>query len=219
MQLSDDLLFEYFLPYKNLIVFLSGPSFAKEIMEEQITLVTLAGISRDTLIKTSSMLKCSYFRALLSHDIKGVLLGGSLKNILAIAAGIIEGLGFNHNTRAAMITIGIQEMLKFGKVFNANPQTFYGLSGIGDLILTTTGELSRNKQFGLEVSKGERMPDDIINASSNVIEGYKTTKAIYLLAEKYHIDAPIFKGIYEVLYNQKDSKKVISRLMSLPVTF
>lgn len=218
LELSDDLLFDLFPYYKDYITFLSGPSFAKEIMQEHITLVTIAGKSKTILTKVSNILDTEFFKALPSYDIKGVLLGGALKNVLAIAGGIIEGLGYNHNTRAAMITRGIVEMLRFGKVFNARPETFYGLSGMGDLILTTTGELSRNKQFGLEIAKG-RKAKDIIDSKRTVVEGYKTTLAAHLLCEKYDIRARIFNGLYEVLYNHQDPKIVITEIMKTPAKF
>lgn len=218
LELSDDLFFDYFPHYRDLITFLSGPSFAKEIMQEQITLVTIGGRSRKVLSQISHMLDTSYFKALPSYDVKGILLGGALKNVLAIAGGIIEGFGYNHNTRAAMITRGIVEMLRFGKVYNARPETFYGLSGMGDLILTTTGGLSRNKQFGLEIAKG-RKPIDIINSQRTVVEGYKTTKAAHLLSEKYEIRARIFNGLYEVLYNEVPANEIITMLMNTPAKF
>ncbi|MAE57698.1 MAG: glycerol-3-phosphate dehydrogenase [Halobacteriovorax sp.] len=218
LELSDDLFFDYFPHYRDLITFLSGPSFAKEIMQEQITLVTIGGRSRKVLSQISHMLDTSYFKALPSYDVKGILLGGALKNVLAIAGGIIEGFGYNHNTRAAMITRGIVEMLRFGKVYNARPETFYGLSGMGDLILTTTGGLSRNKQFGLEIAKG-RKPIEIINSQRTVVEGYKTTKAAHLLSEKYEIRARIFNGLYEVLYNEVPANEVITMLMNTPAKF
>ena len=218
LELSDDLFFEFFPHHKDQITFLSGPSFAKEIMQEQITLVTIGGRSRKVLNQVAHMLDTPYFKALPSYDIKGILLGGALKNVLAIAGGIIEGFGYNHNTRAAMITRGIVEMLRFGKVFNARPETFYGLSGMGDLILTTTGGLSRNKQFGLEIAKG-RKPLEIINSQRTVVEGYKTTKATHLLCEKYEIRARIFNGLYEVLYNEVPADEVITMLMNTPAKF
>lgn len=218
LELSDDLFNDFFPQFKDNITFLSGPSFAQEIMEKQITLVTIAGRSKKVLMNVATMLETPYFKALPNYDIKGVLLGGALKNVLAIAGGIVEGLGFNHNTRAAMITRGIVEMLRFGKVFNARPETFYGLSGMGDLILTTTGGLSRNKTFGLEIAKG-RKPLDIINSQRTVVEGYKTTKAAFLLAQKYEIRARIFTGLYDVLYNDANVEEVLSNLMSAPTKF
>ncbi len=218
LELSDDLFFDTFPQFKENFTFLSGPSFAHEIMQKQITLVTLAGRSKRVLEKVTAMTNTDYFKILPSYDVKGVLLGGALKNILAIAGGIIEGLGFNHNTRAAMITRGIAEMLRFGKVYNARPDTFYGLSGMGDLILTTTGDLSRNKSFGLEIAKG-RSPEEIIKGQRQVVEGYKTAKAVHLVSEKYDVRAQIFNGVYEVLYENKKPEEVISRIMRSPSKF
>lgn len=218
LELPDDLYFEIFPRHKDLFTFLSGPSFASEIMDKQITLASLAGRSRPVLVQVADMLSCAYFKVFLAYDIKGVLLGGALKNILAIAGGIIEGLGYNHNTRAAMITRGIAEMLRYGKVFNARPETFYGLSGMGDLILTTTGDLSRNKTFGMELAKG-RKAKEIIESQRSVVEGYKTALAAHRLSEKYEIRARIFNGIYEVLYEDKVPRAIIENLMMLPAKF
>ena len=152
--LADDIFFQLWPEHRHLFVFLSGPSFAGEIMQRQITLVTLAGESRQQLARVSPMFETGYFKVLGSDDIKGVLLGGALKNVIAIAGGIIEGLGYSTNTRAAMITRGIAEMLKFAPFYGAKAETFYGLSGMGDLILTTSGGLSRNKRYGLALASG-----------------------------------------------------------------
>lgn len=218
LELSDDLLFDTYPHFKEYFCFLSGPSFAHEIMQEQITLVTIAGRSKIVLEKVIAMVGTPYFKALASYDIKGVLLGGALKNILAIAGGVIEGLGYNHNTRAAMITRGIAEMLRFGMVYNARSETFYGLSGMGDLILTTTGDLSRNKTFGLELAKG-RKASDIIASQRTVVEGYKTAKAVHFISERYEIRAQIFNGVYDVLYLNHPPKDVITRIMRTPSKF
>lgn len=218
LELSDDLFFDMYPHFKDHFCFLSGPSFAHEIMQEQITLVTLAGRSKKVLEEVSLMMNTSSFKVLASYDIKGVLLGGALKNILAIAGGVIEGLGYNHNTRAAMITRGIAEMLRFGAVYNARPETFYGLSGMGDLILTTTGDLSRNKTFGLELAKG-RKAEEIIKSQRSVVEGYKTAKAAHFISEQFDIRAQIFNGVYGVLYNDLDPREVITKLMRSPGRF
>ncbi|MFZ4712083.1 MAG: NAD(P)H-dependent glycerol-3-phosphate dehydrogenase [Bacteriovoracaceae bacterium] len=218
LELPDDLFFDVFKEFKDQFSFLSGPSFAQEILDEQITIVSLAGRSHRHLVAVGEMLQTDFFKVFQSYDVKGVLLGGALKNILAIAGGIIEGLGYNHNTRAAMITRGIVEMLRFGQVYNARPETFYGLSGMGDLILTTTGELSRNKSFGIEIAKG-RKPQDIIAQQRTVVEGYKTTKAAFLLSEKYEIRARIFQGLYHVLYENASPNEVIKELMKSPSKF
>ncbi len=216
--LADDILFDIFHLHKEKFAFLSGPSFAKEIVEKQITMVSLASTSRDTLEDVVGKIQTDFFKVLPTYDIKGVLLGGALKNILAIAGGLAEGLGFNHNTRAALITRGIVEMLKFGKVYNARPETFYGLSGMGDLILTTTGDLSRNKSFGRELAKG-RSAKEIIEESKHVVEGYKTTKAVHLLSEKYKISARLFAGMYEILFNDVAPEEMVKHLMSVPIEF
>jgi glycerol-3-phosphate dehydrogenase (NAD(P)+) len=218
LELSDDLFYDTYPLFKEYFCFLSGPSFAHEIMQNQITLVALAGRSKKILEQVIHMMNTDYFKILASYDVKGLLLGGALKNVLAIAGGIIEGLGYNHNTRAAMITRGIAEMLRFGRVYNARPETFYGLSGMGDLILTTTGDLSRNKTFGMEIAKGRR-PSDIIKAQRSVVEGYKTSKAIHLLSEKYDVRARIFNGVYDVLYEEHNPNEVISKIMLSPSRF
>lgn len=218
LELSDDLFFDMYPHFKDYFCFLSGPSFAHEIMQEQITLVTLAGRSKKVLEEVSAMVNTNSFKVLASYDIKGVLLGGALKNILAIAGGVIEGLGYNHNTRAAMITRGIAEMLRFGAVYNARPETFYGLSGMGDLILTTTGDLSRNKTFGLELAKG-RKAEEIIASQRSVVEGYKTAKAAHFISEQFDIRAQIFNGVYGVLYNDLEPREVITKLMGTPGRF
>lgn len=217
LELSDDLFNEFFSKYQDQITYLSGPSFAKEIVDKQVTIVAIAGKNPDVLLDVCQKMGTSYFKAMPTYDIKGVLLGGALKNILAIAGGMLEGLGFNHNTRAAMITRGINEMLRFGKVFNARPETFYSFAGMGDLILTTTSSLSRNKTFGLEIAKSEKSPQEIIDSQRSVVEGYKTTKAAYNLAKKYKIRAPLFDGVYQVLYNDVDPSVVLAKLMKMPI--
>ena len=218
LELADDLFFDLFPKHRELFTFLSGPSFAKEIMEKQITLVTLAGRSRKNIQDVTNMLETPFFKCLGSYDIKGVLLGGALKNVIAIAGGIIEGLGYNHNTRAALITRAIAEMLRFGQVYNARPETFYGLSGMGDLILTTTGGLSRNKQFGMELAKG-RSAIDIISSQRTVVEGYKTAMAVHRVAEKYEVRSRIFNAVYKVLYENAEIKNMIGEVMTAPSKF
>jgi glycerol-3-phosphate dehydrogenase (NAD(P)+) len=218
LRLPDELYCSFFEDFKSQFMYLSGPSFAKEILAKQITLVSLAGENKDLLLKSCELLGTDFFKAMPTTDVKGVLLGGALKNVIAIAGGIMEGLGYNHNTRAALITRGIVEMLRFGQIFGARPDTFYGPSGMGDLILTTTGELSRNKAFGMEIAKG-KSPDEIISSTKSVVEGYKTTKAAFFLAQKKGIRARIFSGLYEVLYLGADPKEVIQNLMNLPPKF
>lgn len=214
----DDLFFQYFPENKDQFCFLSGPSFAKEIIDRQITIVSLAGNNKSLLLDACQMIQTDYFKAFPTTDIKGVLLGGALKNIIAIAGGIVEGLGYNHNTRAALITRGIIEMLRFGEIFGAKPETFYSFSGMGDLILTTTGDLSRNKSFGQKIAQG-KSAKEIIESQRSVVEGYKTTKAAYLLAEKHDIHTRIFDGMYRILYENIRPEDIIAELMQLPSKF
>lgn len=218
LELPDDLFFHHFKDFQDQFCFLSGPSFAKEIVDQQITLVTLAGKSRSILNETARMLSTDFFKVFKSYDIKGVLLGGALKNVIAIAGGIAEGLGLNHNTRAALITRAIREMLCFGVVYNARPETFYGLSGMGDLILTTTGGLSRNKQFGIELAKG-RKPQEIIASQRSVVEGYKTAQSVYHLSRRYGIRCLLFQVIYQTLYEDLPVQDAIKKLMSNQLRF
>jgi glycerol-3-phosphate dehydrogenase (NAD(P)+) len=218
LKLPDELFLIHLEKYRAQLLYLSGPSFAKEIIDKQITMVSLAGEDREKVLLGCEMVGTDFFRAVPTTDVKGVLLGGSLKNVIAIAGGIMEGLGYNHNTRAALITRGIVEMLRFGAYFGARPETFYGPSGMGDLILTTTGELSRNKSFGIEIAKG-RSPEEIIAQSKSVVEGYKTTKAAHLLAQKVGIRARIFTGLYQVLYEGASPQEVVGQLMMLPPKF
>ncbi|MBP9674501.1 MAG: NAD(P)-dependent glycerol-3-phosphate dehydrogenase [Bacteriovoracaceae bacterium] len=214
MCLSDELYLSVLKKYEKQMCYLSGPSFAQEIVEEQITLVSLAGEDKDILQKAASMFRTNYFKTIPTEDVKGVLLGGALKNVLAIAAGIIEGLGYSHNTRAALLTKGIEEMLLLGTTFGAKKETFYGLSGIGDLILTTTGGLSRNYNFGIEIGKG-KSANALLKEMRGVVEGYRTTEAVYNISQKYALETRIFHGVYEVLYKDKSPKIAISQLLKL----
>ncbi len=216
LKLPDEMYDTHFAKYRSQLLYLSGPSFANEILQKQITMVSLAGEDKGHLLQACEMLATEFFKAVPTADVRGVLLGGALKNVIAIAGGILEGLGYNHNTRAALVTRGIVEMLRFGVVFGARPETFYGPSGMGDLILTTTGELSRNKAFGLEIAKG-RKAEEIIRKTRSVVEGYKTTEAAYKLSVRENIRTHIFSGLYRVLYENQDPREVIGEIMRLPV--
>jgi len=218
LHLPDDIYSEIFPGFEHLFTYLSGPSFASEIVAQQITCVSIAGKSRSTLLYVTDFLQTSYFRPFPTYDIKGVLLGGALKNVLAIAGGILEGLGYNHNTRAAMISRGIEEMLRFGIVFNARPETFYGLSGMGDLILTTTGEGSRNKKFGIEISQG-KSANEILANHRHVVEGYKTALAAHKMIKLYEIRAQLFNSVYKILYENVSPKMMVSEMMKTPIKF
>jgi glycerol-3-phosphate dehydrogenase (NAD(P)+) len=193
--------------------FLSGPSFAKEVILKMPTAVSVASKEPQTAKHVQKIFSTDYFRVYTSPDVMGVELGGSLKNVVAIAAGCSDGLGFGHNTRAALITRGLAEIARLGMAMGANPLTFSGLSGMGDLVLTCTGELSRNRTVGFRLGKGEKL-SDILSAMKMVAEGVKTTKAAWALSKKYGVRMPITEQVYNLLYEGKEAARVVKDLMT-----
>ena len=193
--------------------FLSGPSFAKEVINKMPTAVSVASKEPRTAKLVQSVFSTDYFRVYTSPDVMGVELGGSLKNVVAIAAGCSDGLGFGHNTRAALITRGLAEIARLGMAMGANPLTFSGLSGMGDLVLTCTGELSRNRTVGYRLGKGERL-NDILSEMKMVAEGVNTTKAAWALSKKYGVRMPITEQVYNLLYEKKAAARVVKDLMT-----
>lgn len=195
------------------LVFLSGPTFAKELATEHPTSAVAA--SRDpsaaTLIQEEFSME--YFRLYTSDDVIGVELGGTLKNIYAIGTGISDGLGFGHNTRAALITRGLAEITRLGTRLGAKAQTFSGLAGLGDLVLTCAGDLSRNRHVGLELGKGRKL-EEILAEMKSVAEGVKTAKAVHQLAAKLGIEMPIAAMTYQILYEGKDPREAVKELMT-----
>jgi glycerol-3-phosphate dehydrogenase (NAD(P)+) len=155
---------------------------------------------------------CDAFRAYSSPDIVGVEIGGALKNVIAIAAGAADGLGFGHNTRAAVITRGLAEIARLAVVRGADPMTMAGLAGMGDLVLTCTGELSRNRTVGFELGKGRRL-DDILRSLGHVAEGVKTTRSAFELSRKLGVDMPITEQVFEVLFQDKPARDAVTELM------
>ena len=198
--------------HKNL-AFLSGPSFAKEVAQKMPTAVALASYDAKVGEFIQQAFSTDNFRVFTNSDVIGVELGGALKNVIAIAAGIADGMGFGHNTRAAIITRGLAEMTRLGIAMGAEPATFAGLSGLGDLVLTCTGELSRNRTVGLRLGKGEKLKD-ILASMKMVAEGVKTTKAVYELSKKYNIEMPIPNEVYYILYEDKNVKASARDLMN-----
>lgn len=191
---------------------LSGPSFAKEVSLKLPTAVSLGCEREEVGKKIQKFFSNNYFRVYYNSDYRGVELGGALKNVMALAAGIADGLGFGHDARAALITRGLAEMSRLGVALGAKERTFMGLSGMGDLVLTCTGNLSRNRQVGLRLGKGEKLKD-IIASMRMVAEGVKTTEAVYKLATKLNIDLPITSQVYAILYEDKDPKVAVLELM------
>jgi glycerol-3-phosphate dehydrogenase (NAD(P)+) len=192
---------------------LSGPSFAREVSRGNPTAVTLACRDLELGMRLQRLFSSETFRTYLTDDLMGVEICGALKNVVAIAAGIADGLEVGHNARAALITRGLAEMTRLGVALGARPATFAGLAGIGDLVLTCTGDLSRNRSVGLEIGKGKRL-QEILNGRSTVAEGVKTTLSAYHLARKTGVDMPIVEQVYRVLYENKDSRKALRELMT-----
>lgn len=192
--------------------FLSGPSFAKEVAQKMPTAVSLASHNPVAGKKMQEVLSNNYFRVYTNSDIIGVELGGSLKNVVAIAAGVLEGMGYGHNSMAALLTRGLAEMARLGIAMGARPQTFAGLAGMGDLVLTCTGGLSRNRTLGVRLGKGEKL-SEIMQGTKTVAEGVITAKAARELAKKFDIDMPIVEEVYQVLYESKTPHQAAKDLM------
>lgn len=194
---------------------LSGPSFANEVIKRLPTAITLASYDENTGKDIQRLFARPYFRVYTNPDVIGVEIGGSLKNVIAIATGCSDGLGFGHNTRAALITRGLAEIKRLGMAMGAQAATFYGLSGIGDLVLTCTGELSRNRTLGYKLGQGMKLKEIYSEMSGRgmIAEGVKTTKAAYELSNKYNISMPITHEIYNLLYENKDVHMVVHDLM------
>jgi glycerol-3-phosphate dehydrogenase (NAD(P)+) len=195
------------------LTYLSGPSFAKEVAQRQPTVVVVAGTSESETEAVQRAFATDRFRVYSSSDVIGVEIGGALKNVIAIAAGAGDGLGFGHNSRAALITRGLSEIGKLAARRGANPLTVAGLSGMGDLVLTCTGELSRNRTVGYEMGKGRSL-DDVLATLGHVAEGVKTAKSAYDLGIKLDVDMPITQEVYHVLYEQKSPRQAVADLMT-----
>lgn len=192
---------------------LSGPTFAKEVAAELPTAITIASNNEEFSNQLASMLHNEFFRPYTSRDIIGVQVGGATKNILAIAAGIADGLGFGANTRSALITRGLQEIIRLGKELGGQTDTFMGLAGLGDLILTCTDNQSRNRRFGLAIGQGKNK-QDIINEIGQEIEGIAAAKETYTLANKMGIDMPIVEQTYQVLYENLNPLSAVQNLLA-----
>lgn len=192
---------------------LSGPSFAKEVVAGTPTAVTVAARSREVAAYFQRIFSTERFRVYASTDVIGLELGGALKNIVAIAAGICDGLGYGTNTRAALITRGLAEISRLGVKMGANPHTFSGLAGLGDLVLTCTGELSRNRTVGLKLGQGKTLPT-ILKEMKMVAEGVKTTRSAWALATREQVEMPILEQIYKVIYEDKPCAAAVSDLLA-----
>ncbi|MFC1831117.1 NAD(P)H-dependent glycerol-3-phosphate dehydrogenase [Thermodesulfobacteriota bacterium] len=211
-QVMADCLEENGIPPSSLGV-LSGPSFAREVAGKVPTAITIGCKNTAIARFLQNLFSTDYFRVYTSTDIVGLEISAALKNIIAIAAGICDGLAFGSNARAALITRGLAEMTRLGVMMGARQETFFGLSGLGDLVLTCTGELSRNRYVGIELGKGKSL-DEILDSMNMVAEGIKTTRSVYDLVNKLGADMPILEQVYEVLYRGKDCTTAVKDLLN-----
>ena len=192
---------------------LTGPSFAREVAQKVPTVVTAAASELSVAEFVQSVFSTPYFRVYTSNDVIGVELGGAVKNVIAIAAGIIDGLGLGLNTRAALITRGLAEIRRLGLKLGAKFDTFAGPSGVGDLILTCTGDLSRNHTVGKKIGQGLTL-SQILDEMRMVAEGVKTAKSVYDLSRELNVEMPISHGIYGILYDDLNPMDVLGQLMT-----
>lgn len=195
------------------VAVLSGPSFAREVVDRKPTAVTLATEDLKTGLLLQEVLNTDYFRVYTHDDITGVEIGGALKNVIAIASGICDGLGLGHNSRAALITRGLSEMSRLGLKMNAREVTFTGLSGLGDLVLTCTDMQSRNFTVGYKLGKGMKL-DDIVSQTKSVAEGIATTLSAHEMSSRYAIEMPITEQVYLTLYKDKSPVDAVKDLMN-----
>lgn len=194
------------------VVALSGPSFAVEVVTSQPTAVVVASTSMSAAERAQDAFSSAVFRAYTHTDVRGVELGGSLKNVMAVATGIAEGLGLGYNSRAALITRGLAEMIRLGTALGAQPQTFAGLAGLGDLVLTCTGALSRNRTVGVEIGKGRSL-DEILSGRETVAEGIVTTQSALALAKRSNVEMPIVEAVHRTLFEGYEPRRAIEDLM------
>ncbi len=197
------------------IAAVSGPNFAKEVAKSLPTATVLASYNSKLVSDLQKMFSSSFFRVYSSNDIIGVEIAGALKNIMAIAADFSDGLGFGNNAKAGLITRGLAEITRLGVMLGAKKETFMGLAGVGDLVLTCTGDLSRNRKFGFELSKNKKT-EDILNSMVMVAEGVNTTKSVYEWSVKNRIDMPISHQVYKIIYEGKNPKEAAMELMERP---
>ena len=195
---------------------ISGPSFAAEVMEGLPTAVVLGCADESLGALLRDVFSTPFFRCYSNADVTGVETGGALKNVMAIAAGVCDGLGFGHNSRAGLITRGLAELKRIGKKLGAEPATFMGLSGLGDLVLTCTGDLSRNRQVGLRLGRGETL-DEIIQSLGMVAEGVETARATRELAHRLGVDAPVTDAVCAIINGDTAPHDAVAELMRRPL--
>jgi len=191
---------------------LSGPNFAKEIANGLPSAITVASTDSEFATEIAAAIQNTYIRAYTSDDMPGVQLGGAIKNVLAVAAGIADGLGFGANTRAALITRGLHEMMRLGVSYGAQKETLMGLSGLGDLILTCTDDQSRNRRLGLAIGRGKSIEAACLEIGQ-VVEGINTAAEVHRLVQQKNISMPIAEQVYQVLHHGRDPKTAVQSLL------
>lgn len=193
---------------------LSGPTFAKEMAAGLPTAISLSSTDEDFALDISNLLHCGRtFRVYNNNDFIGVQLGGAVKNVIAIGAGMADGIGFGANARTALITRGLAEMTRLGCALNAEAATFMGMAGLGDLVLTCTDNQSRNRRFGLALGSGVGVEQAMADIGQ-IVEGYRNTKEVYMLAQRVNVEMPIVEQVYKVLYCGKPAKAAAADLLS-----
>lgn len=201
------------------IAVLSGPTFAKEMARGLPTAITLASENEAFMESFAEKLHCDKsFRVYKSTDFTGVQLGGAVKNVIAIGAGLSDGMGFGANARTALITRGLAELTRLGTKLGASPQTFMGMAGLGDLVLTCTDNQSRNRRFGLALGQGKQV-QEAMTEIGQVVEGYRNTKEVHVLAKRLGVEVPITEQIYEVLYEGKSVKEAAAALLGREIKY
>ena len=213
MRMSEILMEEIPAIPENNVSVLSGPSFASEVAHEIPTAVVVASKNESFAMEVQDLFMCSTFRVYTNTDVAGVELGGAFKNVLAIATGIADGVGFGDNSKAALLTRGIVEITRLGVALGAQEKTFSGLSGMGDLILTCMGKLSRNLHVGTELGKGKSL-QDILDNMVNVAEGVKTAESVWELSRREGIETPIMEKVYQILFHALNPRTAVLELMT-----
>lgn len=197
------------------VAVLSGPSFAAEVVRQLPTAVVVASSDAAVVARVQTEFRAAYFRLYGSDDVVGVEIGGAVKNVIAIAAGVVEGLGLGHNALAGLITRGLAEITRLAAAAGARRETLAGLAGLGDLVLTCTGQLSRNRHVGVELARGRALAD-VLNGMKMVAEGVRTTDAVLKLGERYGVELPISAQVAAVLSGQQDPRSAVYDLMLRP---
>lgn len=206
---------EHIAPSLRSYVVLSGPSHAEEVVRGMPTTVVCAGRDKDVVAEIQHLMMRPTFRVYASDDVVGVEIGGALKNVIAIAAGIVDGLGMGDNTKAALITRGLAEITRLGVALGADPQTFFGLAGLGDLFVTCTSRHSRNRAVGERIGRGETL-EQILETMSAIAEGVPTTQAALELAAAVGVELPITERVADILWNNADAEQAVRMLMMRP---